>query len=211
MADVTLKEKAYQELRKLILEGQLIQGETLTERSLVEKLQMSRTPIRSAIERLEAGGLVTYTPNRGVSISEMSLEKVVDFFDFRLAIESYVVRRLTIQTISNSDKEWMERNLEEQKKCLEANDYSNFTVLDSEFHRKLALIYGNMEIIQVMERLQDKLFQTALRVLRKDHSRIQVSFNDHFHIYQCIIKGEPEEATREIVQHLEFGKRILLY
>lgn len=211
MPEVTLKERAYQELRRLIINGELKQGEFLTERSLAEKLEMSRTPIRSAVERLESEGLVSYTPNKGIFISEMSLNKVVDFFDFRMAIESYVVRKLAIQSLSEEDRSWFEENLGQQQDCLKRNDYSLFTELDSEFHRKLARVYGNSEVIQVMERLQDKLFQIALKVLRKDNSRIHASYNDHVHIYGCILKGDPDEASKEIIQHLEFGKRILLF
>lgn len=118
MAEVTLKEKAYQELKKLIISGELTHNEVITERALAQRLQMSRTPIRSAVEKLEADGLIVNTPNKGIFIIEVSLNKVVDFFDFRMAIESYVVRKISEKSLSECEKEPFLSNLEEQKNPL---------------------------------------------------------------------------------------------
>jgi DNA-binding GntR family transcriptional regulator len=211
MSGTTLKEKAYQELIKFILNGELKSGEFLTERSLVERLEMSRTPIRSALERLEAEGHVTYTPNKGIFVTELTIDKVVDFYDFRVAIESHVVKKLASKTLTEEEILWFEQNLNRQKECLESNDYAQFTTDDSEFHRMLARVYGNMEIVQTMERLQDKLFRIALKVLRKESSRIQTSYEDHARIFNLILEGKAEEAAQHMTQHLEFGRRILLF
>ena len=210
MPGVTLKEKAYQQLRKLILKGELKPGEFLTERSLETLLQMSRTPIRSALERLEVEGLVNYTPNKGLVVAELSLERVIDFYDIRMALETYVVKKLASRTMLNEQIEWFRNNLDRQKEYLAANDYVKFTECDSEFHRRLAQVYENKEIINAMENLQDKLFQIALKVLRKDASRIQISYEDHVRIFESIMQGNGEEAARLMEQHLEFGKRILI-
>jgi DNA-binding GntR family transcriptional regulator len=185
-------------------------GEYMTERYLVELLQMSRTPIRSALERLEVEGLVVYSPKKGLSIAELSLQRIVDFFDFRIALEGYIVRKLAGRSWSEEEKAWFQANLDTQALCVETNNYSEFTKKDSEFHRKLAGIYDNQEIVQTMENLQDKLYQIALKVLRKDNSRIEKSYQDHKNIIESIIRGNADEAEQLMVEHLEFGKRILI-
>lgn len=209
--DKPLKEKAYLELRRAIQNGEFKTGEFLTERTLVEKLSMSRTPIRAALERLEVEGHVSYTPNKGIFITELSIERVIHFFDFRVAIESHVVRKLASRKLAPENVEWFRSSLEQQRICAERNDYAGFTTHDSEFHRMLAQVYGNAEIEQTMDRLQDRLFQIALKVLQKDHSRITVSYEDHARIFALIEEGQAEEAVQHMIQHLEFGKRILLF
>jgi len=210
MTAVTLKEKAYIELRKSILNGDLKPGEFLTERMLVEMLGMSRTPIRSALERIDVEGLAKYTPNKGLVVSEISVTQVVEFFDFRMAIEGYIAKRLATRAWSEAEIASLRDNLREQVRCVEANDFARFTAADAAFHRLLADVYDNAEIARTMERLQDMLYRMALRVLRKDLSRIRTSYEDHLRIFELILDGRGEEAAALMEEHLDFGKRTLL-
>lgn len=207
---ITLKEKAYIHLRKLILNAELKPGEVLTERMLVEMLEMSRTPIRAALERLDAEGLANYTPNKGLVVAEFSIRKAIDLYDYRIAMECFVVRKLAAMEWEKNDLKWFEQNLRQQETHVEKSDNARFTEADSQFHRKLVEVYANSEIIQAMERLQDKLYQIAIGVLRKDRTRIRVSYNDHLRIYQSIQEGDPDKASQAMEEHLEFGKRILI-
>ncbi|QGQ94992.1 GntR family transcriptional regulator [Paenibacillus psychroresistens] len=211
MQEATLKEKAYVKLREWLMNGHFTPGEFLTERNLVEKLEMSRTPIRAALERLEAEGHVSYTPNKGIFVKELSIDKVIHFYDFRIAIESFVAKKLAGLSLSSEQIAWFEDNLSRQKSCVDNRDYALFTTIDSEFHLGLANLYGNLEIVQTMERLQDRLYQIALKVLQKDITRIQISYENHLNIFKFITNGDADGASTEMTQHLEYGKRILLF
>lgn len=207
---VTLKEKAYQELRRLILSGQFKPGDVLTERILVEKLSMSRTPIRAAYERLDAEGLVNYVPNKGLTVAEFSLKRAIDLFEYRIAMEGFVARKLALMEWEPADLAWFEDNLREQESFMKTSDYEKFTEADASFHAKLAEVHGNKEIITAMNQLQDKLFTTGLSVLRKDRNRIKVSYEDHFRIFSAIRDGDAALAAVCMEEHLEYGKRILI-
>ncbi|MDI4645141.1 GntR family transcriptional regulator [Cohnella hashimotonis] len=207
---LTLKEKAYLELRKLILSGRFKPGDVLTERLLVEMLSMSRTPIRAAYERLDAEGLANYVPNKGLTVAEFSLNRALDLFDYRIAIEGFVARKLAQMEWASVDLAWFEANLAEQETFMNEADYERFTEADSSFHAKLAEVYGNKEITMAMNQLQDKLFATGLSVLRKDRNRIQVSYQDHLRIFSAIRDGDASFAGSCMEEHLEYGKRILI-
>lgn len=207
---ITLKEKAYHELRGLILSGRFKPGEVLTERILVDMLAMSRTPIRAAYERLDAEGLANYVPNKGLTVAEFSLEKAVDLFDYRIALESFVARKLSLMELAPEHIRWFEANLADQKDCMDKKDIVQFTQADSQFHRKLAEVYGNREIVASMNQLQDKLYQLGISVLRKDRTRLTVSYEDHVRIFAAIREGNALEARDRMEDHLEFGKRILI-
>lgn len=210
MAAVTLKEQAYLKLKELIVQGELKSGDFLTERTLVDMLGMSRTPIRSALERLDAEGLANYTPNKGLIVAEMSIRKAIDLYDYRIALETHVVRRLAERYWEEEDDLWFRSNLEEQERSMLAEDNVAFTTADAAFHRKLAQINGNSEIESAMDRLQDKLYQVANTVLRKERNRIRVSFEDHTQIVQFIRDGNGAAAAEAMERHLEYGKRILI-
>ena len=210
MTAVTLKEQAYLKLKELIVQGELKSGDFLTERTLVDMLGMSRTPIRSALERLDAEGLANYTPNKGLIVAEMSIRKAIDLYDYRIALETHVVRRLAERYWEEEDDLWFRSNLEEQERSMLAEDNVAFTTADAAFHRKLAQINGNSEIESAMDRLQDKLYQVANTVLRKERGRIRVSFEDHTQIVQFIRDGNGAAAAEAMERHLEYGKRILI-
>lgn len=210
MMKPSLKEKAYQSLKLSILSGEHPVGALLTERALAEKLGMSRTPVRSAIERLESEGYLHCTPNKGILIGDLSLKQVIDFFDLRNALEPYVAGKIAASPVQNDEAVWFTANLEEQESCLGQQDFIHFTELDSAFHRRLFKLYGNQEMIQTMNHLQDKLFRIALNVLKKDNARIHQSILDHRNIWKAIMAGNPELAASELRQHLEYGKKILM-
>ena len=207
---ISLKERAYDEIRRLIIRGEAKPREGLTEKMLTDKLIMSRTPIRAALERLEVEGLVSRKPNKGLIVAEFSLQKAVDFFDFRIAIEAHVAPKLSGRAWDARELEDLKQNLELQRRSVELADYVAFTEADSEFFRLLATVYDNAEIVQTMENLQDKLFLIALKVLRKDNRRIGVSYQNHVNIYDAMTAELAELAVASMVSHLEFGKRILV-
>jgi DNA-binding GntR family transcriptional regulator len=210
MAAVTLKEQAYIKLKEMIVRGELKAGDFLTERTLVDMLGMSRTPIRSALERLDGDGLANYTPNKGLIVAEMSLRKAIDLYDFRIALETYVVRRLADQYLEERDEQWLRDNLLEQERYMLQEDNAAFTIADAAFHRKLVQLHGNSEMESTMSQLQDKLHLTANAVLRKERSRIGVSYEDHCRILQYVKEGNGNAAAEAMERHLEYGKRILI-
>ena len=185
-------------------------GALLTERALAENLAMSRTPVRSAIERLESEGYLHCTPNKGILIVDLSLKLVIDFFDLRNALEPYAAGKIAQSQVQKVDAAWFDENLSGQERCLGQQDFVRFTELDSAFHRGLFRLYGNQEMIQTMDPLQDKLFRIALNVLKKDNARIHQSIIDHRSIWKAIMDGNPELAASELRQHLEYGKKILM-
>src|SRR5665647_1860852 len=92
---VTLKETAFQFIKSNIVNGTWGGGTFLSENLLCKQLNMSKTPIRSALDRLEMNGLVKLFPKQGAVVSEVSLQKILQIYELRIALESYAVKRLT--------------------------------------------------------------------------------------------------------------------
>jgi DNA-binding GntR family transcriptional regulator len=215
LSQLTLKEKAYQEVRRLIITGEIKPGDFLSERSLVERLEMSRTPIRSALDRLEIEGFIKQSPKQGVVVEEISINRAFDIYELRIAIESYVVNKLSLRTIQDSEIKRIQENLNQQKLLIDTEMYDNasflaFLSLDLEFHNELIKIVENKEFIQIMDQIQDKLLLIASNVFRKQENRMMVSYEDHMRIFNYILNGQNKEAVEEMIKHLEYGKQILI-
>lgn len=209
---VLLKDKAYSEIKQRILDGEYSPGSFLAERRLAQQLEMSKTPIRSAIERLEAEGFVSVSPRQGIVVKEAAFHEIVDFFDIRIALETFVVRRLA-GTLSSGEIERIQENLEAQRKHAEARTAQHvaaYVDLDAKFHLLLCEFFGNQEIVRSMTRQRDKVHRIVSKVLHQNLDRMPTSTEEHVEIAEAVIKGEKDQAAELMKDHLEYGKQYLI-
>jgi DNA-binding GntR family transcriptional regulator len=82
----TIQEKAYSYLRKKILSGELAPGEALSEVSIARELGNSRGPLREAVRRLRAEGLLRQAPTGGSMVVEFSRREVAELYELREAL-----------------------------------------------------------------------------------------------------------------------------
>ncbi len=205
----TLATRAYEDLKNLLMKGAYTPGDFLTEGELARRLHMSKTPVRTALTRLEMDGFVTVSPQQGIVVRESSIHEVLDLFDMRMALETFVVRRLAT-TITPEQTQRLRINLDAQSRALKEQDNQTSTRLDTEFHLLLCEFAGNQEIREVMERLRGKLHRIILGIQTKNPARIADGCREHEAIAEAIIKGKGEQAAQMVVQHLEWGKKFLL-
>src|SRR3954447_7273637 len=90
-----LKERAYDEIKRLLLKGDLAPGTFLAERQLAARLGMSKTPVRSALERLEAEGFISISPQQGAIVRDLSMNEIADQYEIRVALETFVARNVS--------------------------------------------------------------------------------------------------------------------
>src|ERR1700761_4370924 len=89
----TLAEKAFETLHRAIITGRLQPGTRLPIEDLAEVLEMSPMPIREAVRRLDAAGLVENIPHRGARVTELSVIDLAEVYEARLALELPAIRR----------------------------------------------------------------------------------------------------------------------
>jgi DNA-binding GntR family transcriptional regulator len=205
----TLAQRAYEDLKALFLKGTYVPGDFLTEGELARRLRMSKTPVRTALTRLEMDGFVTVSPQQGIVVREPSIHEVIDLFDIRMALETFVVKRLAT-TITPEQAARLRANLAAQDKAVQAHDNAQSTKLDTEFHLMLCEFAGNQEILAVMERLRSKLHRVILGIQSKNPERTSDGCKEHQAIAEAIFQGKGDQAAARIVQHLEWGKKFLV-
>ncbi len=209
IAPSRLQSRAYAELRRLIVSGEFPPGTFLSERQLAQQLEMSKTPVHVALERLESEGFVTISAQQGIVVRGMSVEDIVDHYELREAIECWVVRKIAGKLSAEQQRE-LQDNLKAQKAALKQGDLARLMLLDEQMHFLMASFLRNREITATMERLRDKIHQVILRVTDSDRRRPLESILEHEAIISAVISGDGEKAAGLMVTHLEAGKRRIL-
>lgn len=203
---LSLKEQAYGDLKRLILSGELPAGTVLSVRQLATQLEMSRTPVHAAIERLEADGLVTLAPQQGVVVCELSIQDIANHYEIRQALEPYVMRRMAGK-LSPEQIALLRDNQSRNKAAVREQRIDDLVKIDAEFHQLICHFFGNDEIIDVMQRLSDKVYHVIYRITQKYPQRASESFDEHQAILDALESGEAEKASQLVYDHLEDGLR----
>jgi DNA-binding GntR family transcriptional regulator len=204
-----LKEQAYAKLKQQIIQGELTPSMLLSERRLVERLGMSKTPIRAALERLEAEHYVSITPRQGIVIREPSLREITDQFEIRFVLERHVLESLAGK-LGADQAQRLTDNLRLQEDAAMRKDMAQSIRLDSAFHVLLCELLGNQEILRVMQQVHEKFARLAWLVFRKHVDRLEPSWREHCAIAEAVIRGNPGAAVEHLKNHLSHGKRALL-
>jgi DNA-binding GntR family transcriptional regulator len=204
-----LKERAYAEIKRLILDGDIAPGTFLAERQLAVRLGMSKTPVRSALEKLESEGFVSISPQQGAIVRDLSIHEIADQYEIRSAIESFVVRAIAGR-LSPVQIQAVRANLEEYRSNLVIGDVERAVALDDEFHGFFCDFLGNQEVLRVMGQLREKVHRVITRVFRMNPARMACSCEEHEGIAEAIFKGDSELASKRVEQHLRFGLDSLL-
>jgi len=200
-----LKEQAFTAVRHLILEGSLAPGTFVSEGELAEALGMSKTPIRSALERLAELGFVSISPQRGIIVRELSIREVNEHYDIRMALESFVLRHVAGR-LSDAQRAQLGDNIAAQQAAVEAGDISAYTEADGNFHLLFCEFLDNEQILRVMRHQRDKLSLVVQRIHRREPQRMRLSTHEHQEILQAVEGGDGELAASRLISHLAGGK-----
>lgn len=204
-----LRERAYQEIKRLLFAPQALLEPFLSERKLARQLGIGNTPVRSAIERLENEGLILISPQQGIAVRELRTHEIADHYEIRQALEPYILRRITGR-LTTEQEQRVRRNLAAQKEVTANNDIPQIVMLDTEFHLLFCTFLDNQEIYRTMLQLRDKIHRVILRMARVSPERFGVSYQEHRDIAEAVFAGKADRAASLIFDHLELGKQKLL-
>lgn len=204
-----LKDEAYSQIKSRLLSGSYAPGSLLSERQLARDLGMSKTPVKTALERLEGEGYITVSPQQGILVREMSIREIVDQYEIRTALESFVLKNVAGR-LSEAQVESVRVNLEAHAQLCKRPDVSLAVAVDSTFHTQFVEYLGNQEIARVFTQLRDRMQRIVNRVFQISSQRICASHDEHCAIAEAVINGQGETAAELVAAHLERGKQLIL-
>ncbi len=147
----SLADKAYEEIRAMILDLRLLPGQAILIEDLATQLGMSRTPVRGAVARLSTSmeGLVTTVPRKGVVVTIPTVEGMREIYEIIEALEGQAVR-LAIARIDAEMLAALEECVAAQEAALAQEDLSAWTQADRQFHRLLISASGNRRMTDLV-------------------------------------------------------------
>jgi DNA-binding GntR family transcriptional regulator len=204
-----LKDQAYEKIKKLIVNGDLVPGEFLSEGFLSEQLEMSRTPIRSALQRLELDGILRIHPKQGIYICDISVKQINEVYEIRMALESFALRKLS-KNIKKHQLVELNDILIQQYEFVKNEDTNLSLEYDMMFHLKIMEFIENEQMLEMFKSIRDKLKFYGNEVLKKKEIRLRQTYEEHLSILEELEKGNAEEVVQKIEEHLQNGRRTLL-
>jgi DNA-binding GntR family transcriptional regulator len=203
-----LKQRAYSLLKERIITWQLRPGQFLSEKGLGVEFGMSRTPIREALALLTQESLVRVEPRRGAFVAELSIHDILEIFELREAIETWVVRKVAGRSADGRLAEF-ERAFREGHAYEEPDHRHAVALLDQEFHNYLVELAENRRCSALYRNLQDQNQRVRfLSSLRPE--RLQASRAEHLRICTTLMDGNVEEAARCMLQHIQNARTAAL-
>ncbi len=195
-----LYEQVVQWLHEMILSGQFEPGKKLNETNLQQLVGTSRAPIREAFRRLEAEGLVEIRPRKGVYVRLITVEKVQEATEVRIALEK-LAARLAMRKITPEDLEKLSAVLKEMDAALQEQDIDLFTALHYRFHSFLIDKSGN-QLLSRTYSIATKPFATRLvtKTYLKKHSKLETV--SHGDLYQALLQGDESKFEELIEAHI---------
>ena len=195
-----LHEGTFQKLRSLLVEGAIAPGSKLNERELAESLNVSRTPIREAIKRLAADGLVELIANRGAIAVQLSHADVVHTFDVIAQLEGYS-GELAAKNISAATLSELEALQYEMMASYARRDLSNYYKLNLRIHHLINQAANNPVLTQLFSQVNARI--EALRFRSNQNGvKWEKAVEEHQEMIDALKTHDSERMRKVMIQHV---------
>ena len=196
-----ISEKAYVLLSRHILTQQLKPGEKLREEQLAQKLGISRTPLRDAINRLGNEGFVEMTPRKGASVKKYHIEDVIEVYDIRIALEGLATKLATPHV--------EKKELKRLSKLFKLKNVDTLLKADMKLHNYIISRCGNKKLVKILDNIQ-----TLVQVFRvmgcTSQERAKKATEDHNAILKALIDRKASTAEQAMKRHIVNTKHSIL-
>jgi DNA-binding GntR family transcriptional regulator len=193
--------QVYEVLREKILAVQLKPGDSINERWLADWLGVSRTPIRAAINRLSANGLIAIAPNVGTFVSLINAGKVEEFSLIRTSLETMIVR-LAAERFDDGAEALLSDLIDRQVATLAAPDLIANIAVDTEFHRAIAGISGLSATWAILQHVMDEILRVRHLSVRLPRP-LREPIDEHRAILEALRTRDPERSAQAMKAHLD--------
>lgn len=199
-------DRVYQSLKEAILFRRIAPGTQLIEKTIADQLNVSRTPIRHAMSRLEYEGLVNVVPNRGAFVVQPTTDEIYQAFVMRKELESMALR-LAMTSIDDQDIDQLKKYIEEERNTYQNNDILNYLNVNKEFHMYLANKSGNAFLVDYMERILDQInvYLMLYDVFYDTNMVESTRFVEHELIVEALNNQDLDRLLHLIDRHMDYS------
>jgi len=199
-----ISEQAYLHIRDSLLKSGVYVGQKISHQELGQRLGISHTPLREALFRLSAEGLLRHENYKGFSVAAITLKEAQEIYEAREIIEPYLAQRASSQMTPAKAKAF--RSIIAAYKQLMLEPYHRKRILtDKKFHLEIAKMAGNNTLTQMLNQMYDKLiFKSPVEKISSKRSKEAIK--EHTEILKTLEKKDGKKAARIMRDHVR-GQR----
>jgi DNA-binding GntR family transcriptional regulator len=193
-------ETVYDALKQAILSGDLAPGATLREEELARRYQVSRTPVREALSRLESEALAERYQGSGLVVSELGTDDIVDLYVLREALEG-LAARLAASRRTEIDLARLEVLQGLSERGMQEHDLARVSQLNSEFHFLIWRIAGNRPLSRAINGVHQSVQRFHENTLGYP-GRLEQSVREHAALLEAVRQRDHVAAEQIAVEHV---------
>lgn len=195
-----LHEELADQLRRLIVEGDLRPGEKISEKLLCDQFAVSRTPLREALKILATEGLVLLTPNRGASVTELTIEDLEELFPIIGALEA-LSGELACQNITDAEIETARELQLELVECYREGDLHRYFEVNQAIHQLILNSSRNPMLAQMMRNVSGRI-RRARYMANLSKARWTAAVSEHEAILTALSERDGPRLGNLLKAHL---------
>jgi DNA-binding GntR family transcriptional regulator len=200
-----IREEVHARLRNAILNVRLLPGAGLSENEIAETLQVSRTPIREALQRLSNEALIHVVPQVGTFVARMDLTRIREALFMREAIECAAFERLPAQPLK-TDLQALERAVADHRRAVRAGDMTATLAADDAFHRHLLEMAGVPGMWRYVREARE--MHRRVRILARQVGAPRRSVLQHAAVVEHLAAGNRPRAADVLREHIRMNAAV---
>jgi GntR family transcriptional regulator of vanillate catabolism len=217
-AGVTLAQTVTDRLRAALMDGSFLPDQKLHEEALSTMLNVSRTPVRSALHSLAAEGMLDYVPNRGYRVRRIDLDRLISIFDVRGVLEGLAARLATERGMDDAAQAAYAQALAEGDRIVDkgrllAADRERFGEINATLHDAVLRAADNAMLVDMIRLCHNIPISSDRNVLWNEYRWLRRSHDDHHRLFDAIRQRDgarAEQLMREHVHSVKLQMRALL-
>lgn len=208
----SLRERAYQRLRRLLVLEQLPAGDRLRETEWAERLEVNRAALREAFARLEAEGFLKKGPKTGYFVPDLGAEDILEIIEVRIMLEGGAIER-AVRTGKNNVQELrlMGEACDQLERLVREEYLLGVAEADRRFHEALVNAAGNRRLAMLYERAPLPIIHPMIITGEQWKGRVQRTLDEHRAILEAILEGNVALGQQLLRTHLDQRAFVPLY
>ena len=204
----SLSNQVFEQMKEMIVRGEIPAGKRMIESVIAESMGISRTPVREAVRKLEAEGLLNHLPKGGYAVRGLDISDIEETFEIRSILESFA-SYLAAHRHSEKEIVPLEEKMEEFQRYLDKHDLKELARVNTEFHELLYDLSKSPRLVKMIHNLRDEIFFLR-NIILQSADMAYLSNKDHGEIIKAIKKREAKKVERLVKDHIVRGKKFVI-
>ena len=192
--------QAYEYVKKQIMERIYKPGQYLSDSQIANELNISRTPVRDGLRRLQYEGFLTTQSGKGWKVYSLTLEDIQEIFEIKVELEGLIARKAALCENKKGQSKMSEK-LQRMKHAFEMDDLEAWRKADMELHDVIFEMSANERATRIIKDLNDQWYRVRIGLIAME-GRMERANREHQAIVENIIAGNAERAETEMRVHL---------